>query len=228
MPHRAYYARKLFELSGLVPVGAFLVEHLYTNFQAVGPGGHARFDKIVVDLQSNPLTIYLEIFAIALPLLYHAGYGFLVVRKMQPNPGEYGYLRNWTYVLQRITGVLLFLYIGYHVWNTRLYPLFHPDDPSLQHLTLEGGGKEALVSSAYMRRYLGGAHLGVPVFWLYVVGLACAVYHFGNGLWNLGVHSGITVSRPAQRMSGWACAGVGLALLFLGIRSLIALSQTGV
>ena len=46
MPSRAYYARKLFELSGLVPVGVFLLEHLYSNYQAVGPHGAERYDKL--------------------------------------------------------------------------------------------------------------------------------------------------------------------------------------
>jgi len=222
MSRRAFYARKLFELSGLVPVGVFLVEHLYQNFQAVGPGGQERYDQIVVDLQRNPLTIYLEIFAIGLPLLYHAAYGLFVARLARPNTGEYGYLRNWTYVLQRISGVLLLAYVGYHVWNTRLYPVFHADDPLLQR-----HAGEALVSSAYMHRYLGESHAGIQVIWMYAVGLACAVYHFANGLWNLGVHWGLTVSTGAQRLSGWACAAVGATLLFLGVRSLVAFMQMG-
>lgn len=222
MARKSYLARKLFELSGLVPVGAFLVEHLYSNFQAVGPDGAQRYDKLVVDLQTNPTTLYLEIFAIALPLLYHASYGLFVASKSRPNAGEYGYLRNWTYVLQRVTGVVVLFYIGYHVYNTRLHPLLHADDPLLQPST-EG----PLVSSAYMHAYLGDFHLGVQVFWLYVVGLVCAVYHFANGLWNLGVHWGLTVSRPAQKLSGWACSGVAIALLFLGVRSLVAFMHMG-
>src|ERR1700761_1143209 len=115
MPARSsYVARKLFELTGLVPVGAFLLEHLYSNFQAVGPDGAQRYDKLVVDLQTSPTTIYLEVFAIALPLLYHASYGLFVASRSRPNAGEYGYLRNWTYVFQRITGVVVLAYIGYH------------------------------------------------------------------------------------------------------------------
>ena len=220
--HRAFYARKLFELSGLIPIGAFLIEHLYSNFQAVGPGGRERFDKVVVDLQTNPAIIYAEIFGIALPLLYHAGYGLFVASKMRPNTGAYGYLRNWTYTLQRITGIIVLFYIGYHVWNTRFYPLFHADDPTLQRVA-----GDALVSSDYMHHYLGGVHLGIPVFWIYIVGLVCAAYHFGNGLWNLGIHWGITVSRSSQRLSGLACIGIMGALLFLGVRSLIAFSQMG-
>ena len=220
MPRMSFYARKLFELSGLVPVGAFLVEHLYTNFQRVGQGGSERFDRIVVDLQTNPIVPFLEVLAIGLPLLYHAGYGLFAARQARPNAGAYGYLRNWTYVLQRVTGVVLLLYIGYHVWNTRLYPMFHADDPTLQHVA-----GEAFVSSAYMQRYLGQQHFGLSVFWLYVVGLGCAVYHLANGIWNFCVHWGLTVSRDSQRISGWACASIATALLFLGVRALLAFAQ---
>jgi succinate dehydrogenase / fumarate reductase, cytochrome b subunit len=222
MSNRRYYARKLFELSGLVPVGAFLLEHLYSNFQAVGPGGRERFDKVVVDLQTNPLILFLEVFAIALPLLYHAGYGLYVAQQARPNAGEYGYLRNWTYVFQRITGIVLFLYIGYHVWNTRFYPLFHAADPTLQHV-----GDAAMVSSSYMHRYLGEAHGGVPVFWIYVVGVSCAAYHFANGVWNAGVHWGLFMSATAQRLAGWACLALGAGLAFLGIESLLAFTKMG-
>jgi succinate dehydrogenase / fumarate reductase cytochrome b subunit len=232
LPHRrqvmsdrspyAFYARKLFELSGMLPIGAFLIDHLYSNFQVVGAGGRERFDKVVVDLQTNPAIIYAEIFAIALPLLYHAAYGLFVIRIARPNAGAYGYLRNWTYVLQRVTGAVLLLYIGYHVYNTRLYPLFHPDDPLLQRV----GGK-ALVSSDYMHRYVESVHLGLPVFWIYVVGLGCAAFHFGNGLWNLGVHWGLLIGRQAQRRAGWAVLVVGGALFYLGLRSLLAFAQLG-
>src|SRR5262245_937739 len=115
-----YFAKKLFELTGFLPIAAFLVEHFYSNFQAVGPGGAERFDTVVKDLQTNPIIIYLEIGLIGLPLLYHAAYGLLVAQMARPNTGGYGYLRNWTYLLQRITGAILVFYIGYHVWNTRL------------------------------------------------------------------------------------------------------------
>jgi len=219
-----YLGKKLFELSGLLPVGGFLVEHLYSNFQAVGPGGAERFDKVVVDLQTNPLVIFAEIGVIALPLLYHAAYGLFIAQMARPNTGGYGYLRNWTYLLQRVTGVILIFYIGYHVWNTRLVPLLHPDAPLLQHAP---GTSEPLVSSAYMHAYLNEAHLGVQVVWLYVVGIACAVFHFANGLWNIGVHWGLTVGERAQRISGLVCGLIGVTLLAVGLTSLLAFAKMG-
>ena len=168
-----YFAKKLFELTGFVPIGAFLIEHLYSNFQAVGPGGAQRFDNVVKDLQTNPIIIFLEIGAIGLPLLYHAAYGLFVASQARPNVGAYGYGRNWLYLFQRVTGVILLFYIGYHVWNTRLAPMFHPDNPLLQNV--DG---QPLVSTAYMHHYFLETHLGIQVYWIYVVGISCAVFHF--------------------------------------------------
>jgi succinate dehydrogenase / fumarate reductase cytochrome b subunit len=212
-----YLAKKLFEVTGFLPIGGFLMEHLYSNFQAVGPGGSERFNEVVRDLQTNPIIIFAEIGLIALPLLYHAAYGMFVARQAKPNTGSYGYLRNWTYLFQRVTGLILIFYIGYHVWNTRLAPVLHPELPNLQNV--DG---QALVSSAYMHEYLLATHFGVQVMWIYVVGVACAVFHFANGLWNVGIHWGLTISPRAQRISGFVCGLVGVTLLFVGLASLLA------
>jgi succinate dehydrogenase / fumarate reductase cytochrome b subunit len=215
---RQFYAKKLFELTGFLPIGAFLIEHLYSNFQRVGPGGAERFDKVVVDLQTNPIIIFLEIGMIGLPLLYHAGYGLFVAKMARANNGSYGYLRNWTYVFQRVTGVILIFYIGYHVWNTRLVPVFHPETPLLQSGT-------HLVSSDYMRAYLTESHAGMQVMWIYVVGVFCAVFHFANGLWNAGIHWGLTISPRAQRVSGFVCGLIGVTLLAVALTSLVAFTR---
>lgn len=212
-----YFAKKLFELTGFVPIGAFLIEHLYSNFQAVGPGGAQRFDTVVKDLQTNPIIIFLEIGAIGLPLLYHAAYGLFVASQARPNNGAYGYGRNWLYLFQRITGVILLFYIGYHVWNTRLAPIFHPDNPLLQNV--DG---QPLVSTAYMHHYFMESHFGIPVYWIYFVGISCAVFHFCNGLWNLGYHWGLTVSPRSQRLWGYACGLIGVTLLAVALASLRA------
>jgi succinate dehydrogenase / fumarate reductase cytochrome b subunit len=212
-----YIARKLFELTGFLPVGGFLIEHLYSNFQAVGPGGAERFDKIVKDLQTNPIIIFLEIFAIGLPLLYHAGYGLFVAKSARPNVGSYGFFRNWLYLFQRVTGVLLLLYIGYHVWNTRLAPLVQPENQYFQTVD-----NQNLVSSRFMVHYFREYHFGLQVVWIYAVGIACAVYHFANGLWNVGYHWGLTVSPRSQRYWGLACGLIGVTLLAVGLATLSA------
>jgi succinate dehydrogenase / fumarate reductase cytochrome b subunit len=220
---RQYLARKLFEITGFLPIGAFLLEHFYSNFKAVGHGGAERFDAVVVDLQTNPLVLLAEVGVVALPLLYHAGYGLFVAKSARPNNGQYGFWRNWTYLLQRVSGVVLILYIGYHVWNTRFAPLVHPDNPLWQHAP-DG---TPLVSASYMHHYLAEVHLGIPVIWIYVVGTGAAVYHFANGLWNVGIHWGLTISPRAQRLSGLACGLLGVALFTAGLVTLLAFHKMG-
>ena len=98
--------------------------------------------------------------------------------------------------------------------------MIHPDTPLLQ---AEGG--EHLVSSAYMRSYLTEAHLGIQVLWIYVLGIGCAVFHFANGLWNVGIHWGLTISPRSQRISGFVCGMVGVTLLAVGLVSLLAFTK---
>jgi succinate dehydrogenase / fumarate reductase cytochrome b subunit len=214
---RKYLLKKLFEISGFLPVGGFLLEHLYSNFQAVGPGGAERFDDVVKNLQTNPIIVFAEIFLIGLPLLYHALYGIFIAKSARYNVGGYGYLRNWTYLLQRFSGLFLFLYIGYHVYNTRFAPMVDPSNNLFQ--IVDG---KPLVSSRYMHTYLTGAHLGIQVVWIYFIGIACAAFHFANGIWNVGIHWGITISPRSQRISGMLCGLVGVTLLTVGLASLMA------
>ena len=61
-------------------------------------------------------------------------------------------------------------------------------------------------------------HFGIQVFWIYLVGICCAVFHFCNGLWNLAYHWGLTVSPRSQRLWGYACGLIGVTLLAVGAR----------
>jgi succinate dehydrogenase / fumarate reductase cytochrome b subunit len=205
-----------------VPIGAFLLEHLYTNYKAVGPEGPEAFNQAVYDLQTNPAIIYAEIGAIALPLLYHAFYGLFIAAKARINVASQGYLRNWLFFLQRVTGVLVLGYVGIHVYKTRLMPVFDPEGLA-EHCS---GKMEGMVCFNYMHEYLSGEHLfGIPIVAVYVVGLLSAVFHFSNGLWSMGAKWGVTVGPRAQRTSGYVCAGIGVALAAAGLRSLFAFAS---
>ena len=120
-----FLARRLHSLSGVLPLGIFLVNHLYENYQAVGPGGAARFDGIVKDLQANPVIIWVEIFGIGLPLLYHAFYGLFIAGEARYNTRRYRWNANWRFLFQRVSGVILIAYLAYHIWMTRLQPASH-------------------------------------------------------------------------------------------------------
>jgi succinate dehydrogenase / fumarate reductase, cytochrome b subunit len=214
---RHFLLRRLHSLSGVVPIGAFLILHLYSNYQAVGAGGEERFNKVVKDLQENPLIVFLEIFGVGLPILFHAFYGLVIAGQGRSNVRAYRYGANWRYTLQRLSGIVLVVFIAYHVWKTRLTPVFHPADFTASH---------GLVTYDYMHRYLSEGLLGLPVWIFYVLGVAATCFHFANGLWGFLIHWGITVGRRAQRVSLYACAGIGAVLFAMGLHTLYAFVTT--
>ncbi|MFI5372982.1 MAG: succinate dehydrogenase, partial [Candidatus Eisenbacteria bacterium] len=61
--------RRLHSLSGVVPVGAFLLEHFYTNSFAIQ--GAAKFNRAAEDIGSIPYVILVEWVAIGIPILFH-------------------------------------------------------------------------------------------------------------------------------------------------------------
>ena len=69
---RNFILRKLHQLSGIVPLGLFLLEHFYTNSKALTGAGD--FNKAVVDLQSIPYILFVEIGGIFIHLIYYALY----------------------------------------------------------------------------------------------------------------------------------------------------------
>ena len=99
---RTFVLRKLHQLSGIVPLGLFLLEHFYTNSKALTGAGD--FNNAVDDLQSIPYILFVEIGGIFIPLIYHAVYGLVITMEARPNNLAYPYSRNWFYLIQRITG----------------------------------------------------------------------------------------------------------------------------
>src|ERR671917_1621359 len=117
---RTFILRKLHQLSGIVPLGAFLLEHFYTNSKAVNPQtGEKAFNDAVEWLQGIPYILLGEITFIFIPLLFHAIYGLFITWEARPNNLAYPYPRNWFYTIQRVTGIILFFFILFHVLNFR-------------------------------------------------------------------------------------------------------------
>ena len=71
-----FLLRKLHSLLGIVPIGAFLLEHLLSNFEALK--GPAAYGAQVKFLNSLPLVRVLEWTFIFLPILYHGLYGVYI------------------------------------------------------------------------------------------------------------------------------------------------------
>ena len=201
MTQSSFWARRIHSLSGVVPIGAFLLEHMFSNsFSAQGP---AAYNEMVQKISGLPYVLWMEVFIIFLPILFHAVYGTWIAFQAKPNLVQYPFARNWMFVLQRVTGILLFVYIGLHVYETRVQAFF---DESLKLHFFEHM-KTLLSNPAWMV--------------MYVAGIVSAAFHFANGLWTFGIVWGITAGPRAQRLSSYACAGLGLVVAGMGITSLL-------
>jgi succinate dehydrogenase / fumarate reductase cytochrome b subunit len=210
---RTFVLRKLHQLSGIVPLGFFLLEHFYTNSKALT--GAADFNNAVKDLQSIPYIIFVETIGIFIPLIYHAVYGLVITAEARPNNLAYPYSRNWYYLIQRITGVILFFFITFHVLNFRFGLI-----PGLNDQSVATHANQAFDIVAREFRM-------IPIFIIYMIGITATIWHFANGIWLFLVDWGITIGERAQRLTGYACIAFGVVLLLVGVNAAVAFIRAG-
>ena len=196
-----------------MPLGIFLLEHFYTNSKALA--GEAAFNGAVKDLQSIPYILLVETGGIFIPLIYHAVYGLVITAEMRPNNLHYPYARNWFYTIQRVTGIILFFFILFHVLNFRFGMIPGLNTESVAHFPDKSF---AIVSREF--------HM-VPIFIIYIVGITATVWHFANGIWLFLVDWGITIGERAQRLAGYACIAFGVVLLAVGLNAAVAFIRPG-
>ena len=210
---RTFVLRKLHQLSGIVPLGIFLLEHFYTNSKALD--GAAHFNEAVQGLQSIPYILFIEVGGIFIPLIYHAVYGLVITMEARPNNLNYPYARNWFYLIQRITGIILFFFITFHVLNFRFGMI-----PGLNEISVAHRPDMAfdIVSREFRM---------VPIFIIYLIGITATVWHFANGIWLFIVDWGIAIGERAQRLTGYACIAFGAVLLLVGINAAVAFIRPG-
>ena len=210
---RHFVLRKLHQLTGIVPLGLFMMEHFYSNWVAVH--GAKEFNEGVEWLHSMPYLLVLEFGFIFLPLLYHSIYGLIITYEARPNNYAYGHTRNWLYVIQRITGVILFFFITFHVLNFRFGLI-----PGLNTMSVATHADQSfsIVHNEFVRPW---------IFVIYLIGITSTVWHLANGIWLFLVDWGITIGERAQRLTGYACIAFGIFLLAVGINAAVAFIHPG-
>src|SRR2546421_74629 len=122
-----FFWHKLHSLTGIVPIGFYLLQHLVLNsFSLAGP---EKYNGVSGFFYSMPEYVLLgiESLLIWLPLLFHSVYGLFVTARGYPNyfSSRYKWSQNRMYTLQRYSGVFLFLFLCYHVSTTTLMVKFH-------------------------------------------------------------------------------------------------------
>ncbi|SEN00018.1 succinate dehydrogenase cytochrome b558 subunit [Lihuaxuella thermophila] len=202
---RSFFNRRLHSLLGVIPVGFFLLEHLYTNWHATK--GAKAFIEQVESIWSLPFLLLLEIFFIFLPLLYHGVYGLYVALQAKNNVGNFGTFRNYMFMLQRVTGVITLVFVAWHVWETRIQLAIYD------------------FTAAELANHTHQLMQNPVTLTLYIIGVVAAVFHFSNGMWSFLVSWGITVGPRAQYISTWVWGVVFVLVSYLGISSLLAFAN---
>lgn len=197
---REFYLRRLHSLVGIIPVGLFLAQHLVVNHFATK--GAESFNTAVHFMESLPFVLFLEWFVIYIPLMFHAFYGLYIAFTAKNNPQRYGTFRNWMFVLQRITGIILVVFIAWHIFETRFQKAIGAQEVNFNMMA-------DILASPLM-------------FAFYVIGVVSATFHLANGVWSFLVSWGITQSPTSQRISTYVTIGIFLALTVVGVRALLA------
>lgn len=205
---RTFLLRKLHQLTGVVPLGLFFFVHMFTNSKAVN--GEASFEKAVQDIHDIPYLLFLEVFGIFLPLIFHSVYGIVISTEAKTNVSAYGYLRNWFYVIQRATGIFLFFFIFFHILNFRFGLI-----PGLNQTPIAGNATSAFNIVSY--------EFGIPwVMALYILGVAATAWHLAYGFWLFAVDWGIVIGEKAQKAALYACAALAVGLFAVGANAAVA------
>jgi succinate dehydrogenase / fumarate reductase cytochrome b subunit len=199
---QSFLWRRLHSLTGIVPVGLFLLEHLISNAEAVN--GVAAYNAQVKFLTGLPFRLWLEVFGIFIPLLFHALYGTYIWWRGENNVIDYSMKGNWYYTLQRYSGLVVFAYVAWHLYTMRFTGV---------HLTEHYDASFWKVQNELANPLALG---------FYVLGMVAACWHFGYGLFLFAVKWGFASGPKAQKRLQLASIALSLALMVVGLYTMYA------
>jgi succinate dehydrogenase / fumarate reductase cytochrome b subunit len=174
---RSFWLGKLFSLVGIVPIGIYVVLHLYSNLRSLQ--GPLAFNQHLAETRGLPFIVPLAILLVWIPIAFHGIYGLIHLGRSKPNLGRFRTFQNLKYVIQRLSGLGLLLFVPAHIFKTRIEP------------TLSG----TVVDFAHMQE---GLHepLTLTIYALAALGVS---YHLANGVWQFCIGWGWITSERAMR-----------------------------
>ncbi|QDS92777.1 Succinate dehydrogenase cytochrome b558 subunit [Roseimaritima multifibrata] len=203
--------RRLHSLTGIVPLGAYMVVHLATNASVLN--GAETFQRAVYGIHSlGKLLPVVEWGFIFAPLLFHGFMGVWIAKNGRSNVSNYPYTNNRRYVWQRVTGVIALIFLLTHVFHLHGWTHFQFWLDQVAHP----------LGMAQFRPYNAASSLARAMdnwFWptFYLLGVLSCVFHLANGLWSSGITWGLWISAEAQRRATKVCAVFGLILTVVGV-----------
>jgi succinate dehydrogenase / fumarate reductase cytochrome b subunit len=211
-----FWIRRLHSLTGVLPIGAFVLVHLFTNAYSWSPGA---FNEHVKALNETPLVKWIEYLAIIVPIAFHGLLGMWMAVRMDLNQTQYSNYRNWMYFFQRISGVLVLGFIIFHLiqfrfgseWAFKEVELPAPADVWRD----PGSSKDTYLAYNPWGLIHGGLSLGWVRF-LYLTGIIATAFHFANGLWSFCVTWGLTIGRRSQVVMSYVTMAIFLGVATFG------------
>lgn len=200
---RYFLLKRLHSLAGVVPIAGFVAFHLFENSNSVA--GAEAFNATTKMIRHQPYLLLLEAGLLA-PIAFHALLGAWLARTAKHNVGQFSNAQNISYTLQRITGLILLFFIGYHVYTTRF----------------------ANIPTEQMFQTLAGQFASPAVSLFYTLGIASAAFHLGNGLWGFAVAWGLVTGAKSMELAWKACIGISIGVFLMGMNALAGFHGKGV
>jgi len=203
--------RRAFSLSGVVPLGAFIVLHLAFNARALW-GGWA-FARTVDALDRAPGLPLVESLLVFAPLVFHGALGLWLVATRRTLAPAAPYPQGIR-IAMRATGVAVLAFLALHLSAIR----FH-----LRGTRLGGAELATLLDAQFSTTWHGVPWQGL----VYLAGTACVTFHFACGLW--GFYATTRTGRESarrRRIAGWGALGLGL-LMWATFADVVVLRATG-
>ncbi|HEX8399118.1 MAG TPA: hypothetical protein VF644_16900 [Pyrinomonadaceae bacterium] len=207
---KTFLLRKLHQLTGIVPLGAFFFVHMFTNSKAMS--GEKVFNDAVADIHHIPYLLFVEIFGIFLPLAFHSIYGIFISAEARNNVFNYGYARNWFYFFQRATGVFLFFFLLFHILNMRFGAI-----PGL-----ETYGNPVAGNAGRAFDIVASEFQSTAILIFYILGVAATAWHLAYGFFLFAVDWGIVIGEKSQRYLLYGSIGLAVFLFLVGANAAFA------
>lgn len=195
--------RTLHAVTGVVPLGLFLVGHLWSQLAALG--GHQAYDAARGGLFAAK---WLELVFVLAPLAFHAGFGVVIARRARANVDAYPLSRNWMYAAQRVTGLVTFAFVVWHVVHLWAPQLVGTLGPHQMYPKLE--------------QDLSSTSEGFPVAaFAMIVGTGASTFHFANGIWGFVLRIGLVRQRSRQAAVAAVSVVLGVLLFVAGVDAIV-------
>jgi succinate dehydrogenase / fumarate reductase cytochrome b subunit len=200
---RYFLLKRLHSLSGVIPLAGFVAFHLFENSHSVA--GAEAFNGFTAFMRSQPYLYLIEAGLLA-PIVFHALLGVYLMRTAKYNSTQFSTRANWSYFFQRVTGLGLVFFIGFHLYHTRF----------------------ANVPAEQMFQHMAEGYSHPLVFWGYILGIAAAAFHLSNGLWGFAMAWGLVTGAKSMDALWKGCMVLAVAVFLMGVNALLGFQGRGI